>query len=96
LGVGLQNIKVISCTEIEVKVVSKNIFPVVLFFNKHSLCLFKVLIDIVCYDTKGKNFRFVLVYSLLSIHYNMRIRVITKINELNKILSFVFMYRSAA
>ena len=52
------------------------------------------MMDIICYDTLGKSYRFFLVYNLLSVVYNMRIRVITKINETSKLLSLISLYRS--
>ena len=84
----------ISGTEIEIIISSKNVFPLIYFLNKHSLCRFKNMMDIICYDTLGKSYRFFLVYNLLSVVYNMRIRVITKINETSKLLSLISLYRS--
>jgi NADH:ubiquinone oxidoreductase subunit C len=84
----------ISGTEIEIIISSKNVFPLIYFLNKHSLCRFKSMIDIICYDTLGKSYRFFLVYNLLSVAYNMRIRIITKINETGKLLSLISLYRS--
>lgn len=96
LVVGFNAIKIVSGIEIEVSVISKNIYPLIYFLNKHSICLFKMMVDIICYDTKGKYFRFFIVYNLLSIHYNFRIRLFTKINELDKLLSLVSLYKSVS
>jgi len=94
LGVGLSNIRVVSGLDIEISVVSKNVYPLIYFLNKHSLCSFKSVMDIACYDTIGKDFRFSLVYNLLSVSNNLRVRVITKVNESDKLLSLVSLYRS--
>jgi len=94
LGVGSKNIRVVSGTEIEVSVVSQNLYPLIFFLNKHSLCSFKSVMEIVCYDTIGKSYRFFLVYNLLSVRNNMRFRVLTKVNESDKLLSLVSLYRS--
>lgn len=80
--------------EIEISVNSKNVYPFILFLNKHSLCRFKNMMDVICYDTIGKSYRFGLVYNLLSVQNNLRIRVITKVNESSQLLSLVSLYRS--
>jgi NADH dehydrogenase (ubiquinone) Fe-S protein 3 len=86
---------VVSGFEVELSVVSKKIYPLVLFLNKHSLFLFKLMIDIICSDLPGKSHRFCLVYNLLSIKFNTRIRVISRIKEnVGQILSLVSLYRS--
>ena len=52
------------------------------------------MMDVICYDTIGKSYRFGLVYNLLSVQNNLRIRVITKVNESSQLLSLVSLYRS--
>jgi NADH:ubiquinone oxidoreductase subunit C len=94
-GGGVNRIKVVSGFEVELEIVSKKIYPLILFLNRHSLCLFKVMIDIVCYDVPGKSHRFSLVYNLLSTQFNSRLRVISKIQEnVGQVLSLVSLYRS--
>lgn len=94
-GCGVKNIQVVSGFEVELEVPSKNIYPLVFFFNKHSLCLFKTMVDIVCYDVPGKLYRFSLVYNLLSVKFNSRIRVLSRIQEtVSQVLSLISLYRS--
>jgi NADH:ubiquinone oxidoreductase subunit C len=94
-GSGVSSIKVVSGFEVELKVPSKKIYPLILFLNKHSLCMFKLMVDVVCYDIPGKAHRFSLVYNLLSVQFNMRVRVISKIQEnVGQVLSLVSIYRS--
>jgi len=94
-GGGINNITAVSGFEVELKVPSKKIYPLIYFLNKHSLCMFKLMVDIVCSDVPGKLNRFSLVYNLLSVQFNRRIRVISKIKENTcKILSLVSLYRS--
>ena len=96
-GSGISSIKVVSGFEVELKVSSKKIYPLVLFLNKHSLCMFKLMIDVVCSDVPGKSHRFTLVYNLLSVQFNTRVRVISKIQEnVGQILSLVSLYRSVS
>lgn len=96
-GSGVISIKVVSGFEIELKVPSKKIYPLVLFLNKHSLCMFKLIVDIVCSDMAGKFHRFSLVYNLLSVQFNTRLRVVSKIQEtVSQVLSLISIYRSAS
>jgi NADH:ubiquinone oxidoreductase subunit C len=93
--VGIKKASIISGFDIVIEVISKNIYPIILFLNKHTLCQFKSLLDIVCYDKLNKHYRFSLIYNLISIHYNLRFYVITKINELTNLFSVISLYRSA-
>jgi len=91
----VKNIQVVSGFEVELEVPSKNIYSLVFFLNKHSLCLFKTMVDIVCYDVPGKLYRFSLVYNLLSVKFNSRIRVLSRIQEtVSQVLSLISLYRS--
>jgi len=94
LGTGVQHAKVVSGFDLEIVVVSKNLYPVILFLHKHSLCQFKTMIDIACYDTPGKKNRFCLSYNLLSIKYNTRINVVSKVTEFSQVLSLISLYKS--
>jgi NADH:ubiquinone oxidoreductase subunit C len=73
--------------DLELKVNSNNIYPVLLFLQKHTVCQFDCLTDIICYDTLGKPLRFGIVYNLLSVTYNTRIRVISKFKNITALLS---------
>jgi NADH dehydrogenase (ubiquinone) Fe-S protein 3 len=95
MGVGVQKATVVSGFDIVIELIHKNIYPILLFLNNHTIWQFKNLTDIICYDVPKKFYRFSLVYNLISIHYNLRLRVLTKINELSKIFSVVGLYKSA-
>lgn len=95
MGVGIRKVCVVSGFDIVIEVVNKNIYPMLLFLNNHTLWQFKSLIDIVCYDIPKFFYRFSLIYNLISIHYNLRLRVITKINELSNVFSVAGLYKSA-
>lgn len=96
LGLGFYDVRIVSGFEIELFVVSKKVYPIIFFLNKHSLCVLKTMVDIICYDTLGKSFRFFLVYNLLSTQYNIRFRLITKINELVRLVSLVSLFKSSS
>jgi NADH dehydrogenase (ubiquinone) Fe-S protein 3 len=94
LGKGVNFIQIVSGLEIEIDVNFKNIYPLILFLKKHSFCQCKSIVDIVCSDSPNNKYRFNIVYNLLSINYNFRIRVISKINEFSSILSLVGLFKS--
>jgi len=78
------------------KSIASQVYPVVLFFKKNSMCQFKVLSDIVCYDHPGKVYRFSLIYNLLSIDLNYRLKLHTKVKEKQPVISTVVSIFSAA
>ena len=85
--------------ELEVCIHPAGIRPVIGFLKDHHLCRFDNLSDFTALDVPARygytgwlfcNFlfrqnRFELVWNLLSIHYNARIRVKTYTNELNPV-----------
>ncbi len=65
------------------------------FLRDFEGCLFKMLIDIFVIDYPGKSKRFVLIYSLLSLKYNIRLNVKTVLSEFDSIKSVVDVYKTA-
>jgi NADH:ubiquinone oxidoreductase subunit C len=86
LGKGIQATHVRN-HDLEIKVNSNNIYPVLYFLQKHTICQLDCLTDIICYDTPGKPLRFGIIYNLLSIRYNMRIRLVSKFKNIVALLS---------
>lgn len=64
-----------------IKTVVSKLYAVLNFLKCHTLTQFKLLVDIVCYDTPGQNFRFSLIYNLLSLDNNYRVFIKTKVFE---------------
>ena len=95
MAVGIKKATIISGFEIVIEVIAKNVYPIILFFKNHTICQFKTLIDIICYDIPKKNYRFSVIYNCISVQYNLRSRIITKINELTNIFSIISIYKSA-
>jgi NADH:ubiquinone oxidoreductase subunit C len=81
---------------IELKTVENEIYPLSLFLKKHTSCLYKVLVDIGTYDYPGKKFRFNVFYNLLSIAYNSRLFINTKLLESWPVLDSVIPLYSCA
>nr|YP_010577914.1 NADH dehydrogenase subunit 9 [Cryptomonas pyrenoidifera]UZP15134.1 NADH dehydrogenase subunit 9 [Cryptomonas pyrenoidifera] len=72
-----------------------NLRNVLFFLRDHEGCLFKTLIDILAIDYPERNERFSLVYCLLSIKYNVRIRIKIYLDELTSVPSITDIYKSA-
>ena len=68
---------------------------VLYFLRDHTSCQYKVLIDICGVDYPERNARFEVVYHLLSIKYNSRIRVKVAVDELTPVDSVTSIYNSA-
>lgn len=65
------------------------------FLKDHENCSFKLLIDLFVIDYPEREQRFILVYCLLSLKYNVRIYVKFNTNELTPIPSITSIYKSA-
>lgn len=81
---------------INIKTIPICFFFIILFLKKHSLCQYKILIDIIIVDFIGKKYRFNLHYNFLSIIYNMRLYLTIKLTELLPInVSIISMHKTA-
>lgn len=95
LGGGIYNIKVVQGFELVIETVAKNLYPLIHFLNKHTLTRLESLIDLICYDRPGDKYRFCLAYNLLSIKFNYRLRLVSKIDELSTVFSVMGLFKSA-
>jgi NADH/F420H2 dehydrogenase subunit C len=73
--------------EIVIYVNPKFLIQILLFLKNSSLYQYNTLVSITAVDYPKKKFRFEMVYELLSIRYNSRIKLKTCINELSSIES---------
>ncbi|KAI2504881.1 NADH dehydrogenase (ubiquinone) Fe-S protein 3 (mitochondrion) [Fragilaria crotonensis] len=62
-------------SEIILIVQTNDILEILLFFKNHFLCQFKILTSISGVDYPKSLYRFVVVYDLLSIRYNTRLKL---------------------
>jgi NADH:ubiquinone oxidoreductase subunit C len=58
-----------------------HIYPILFFLHYHSLCRFNILIDMVAYDFPGFKNRFLVIYSVLSKKYNLRLSVRASLSD---------------
>jgi NADH dehydrogenase (ubiquinone) Fe-S protein 3 len=73
--------------EIVIYINPKLLMQTLLFLKYSSLYQYNTLVSITAVDYPKKKYRFEMVYELLSIRYNSRIKLKTCINELNSIES---------
>jgi len=81
----VQLVQVTDCNELEICIHPAGIRPTIGFLKDHQLARFDNLSDFTAVDVPARQNRFELVWNLLAIHYNARIRVKTYTNELNPV-----------
>ncbi|XP_065065240.1 NADH dehydrogenase [ubiquinone] iron-sulfur protein 3, mitochondrial-like [Rhopilema esculentum] len=91
----VQGAQVVLGNELEILVSPDGILPILEFLRDHTNSQFKQLMDMTVVDIPSKPYRFEVVYNLLSLRYNTRIRVKTYTDELTPIDSAVPVFNSA-
>ena len=91
----VQQTQITNQNELELLIHPDGIIPVLTFLRDNQNSQYCQLIDITAIDVPAKPYRFELVYILLSIQYNARIRVRTYTDELTAIDSATQVYMSA-
>ena len=81
--------------ELTLNVDSSSISKVLFFLKYHTNLQYKVLVDMTAVDYPTRANRFDVVYHLLSVKYNTRIRIKTVVNELDSLESITSLYSSA-
>ncbi len=81
--------------ELMVKVRGEHIVKVVTFLRDDPLCLFKVLVDICGADFPERPKRFDVVYNLLSLVHNQRVRIKIQADEQTPVPSITGIHNSA-
>ena len=69
--------------------------PFFYFLKNHVNTQFKLLMDVTAVDYPSRFFRFEVVYNLLSIKHNARLRIKTCVDEITPISSITQVYSSA-
>ena len=81
--------------EMSVSIHPQYLLPFFTFLKNHTQTQYKVLIDVTAVDYPSREQRFEVVYNLLSLQYNARIRIKTCIDEITPVDSLVEIYPSA-
>ncbi|XP_054714017.1 NADH dehydrogenase [ubiquinone] iron-sulfur protein 3, mitochondrial-like [Uloborus diversus] len=91
----VQKVQLCHGDELEVMISPDGVLPVLTFLKDHHLAQFESLVDIAGVDVPTREYRFEIVYNLLSLRYNARIRVKTYTDELTPIDSATEVYKAA-
>lgn len=91
----VQKVQIVSRDELEILIAPEGIVPVLQFLKDHHNCQFASVSDIGALDVPTRENRFELVYNLLSLRYNARIRVKTYTDELTPVDSCCEVYKAA-
>lgn len=81
--------------EITIYVYPEYLIPFLFFLRDHMNAQYKVLVDITAVDFPSRSLRFEVVYNILSINYNARMRIKTCIDEITPASSSTPVYSSA-
>ncbi|GAV09013.1 hypothetical protein RvY_18619 [Ramazzottius varieornatus] len=91
----VQKVLVTGTDELEILIAPEGIVPVIQFLKCHHNCMFWSFIDLAAMDVPTREYRFELIYNLLSLQYNSRIRVKTYTDELTPLDSVVPVFPAA-
>ena len=84
-----------SRNELTLVVPSCSIYEVLLFLRDHTNCQFKIQTDLCVVDYPEREARFEVVYNLISVRYNTRIRVKTSVDEVTPLESVTSIFKAA-
>jgi len=91
----VQKVQLTAGDELEVLIAPEGVLPVLQFLKDHHQAQFENLVDIAGMDVPSRPHRFEIIYNLLSLRYNSRIRVKTYTDELTPIDSCNEIYKAA-
>jgi len=91
----VQKVQLTAGDELEILIAPEGVLPVLTFLKDHHNAQFASLADICGLDMPTREFRFEIVYNLLSLRYNSRIRVKTYTDELTPIDSICSVFAAA-
>nr|CAH7760529.1 unnamed protein product [Callosobruchus chinensis] len=91
----IQKVQVTAGDELELLIVPDGVLPVLQFLKDHHNCQFSNLVDIAGMDVPSRECRFEVIYNILSLRFNARIRVKTYTDELTPIESCDDIYKAA-
>lgn len=83
----VQKVQIVTGDELEVMVCRDGIYPTLKFLRNHHHTQYTSLADLTAVDVPSRKYRFEIVYNLLSLTFNSRIRVKTYTDELTPVSS---------
>lgn len=91
----VQKLQMTHTGELEILIAPEGVVPVMGFLKDNQAAQFTNLSDIAGVDFPSRKYRFEIVYNLLSVRYNSRVRVKTYTDELTPIDSIVCVHNAA-
>jgi len=91
----VQRVQLTAGDELEVLIAPEGVLPVLSFMKNHHNAQFTSLADICGVDVPTREYRFEVVYNLLSLRFNSRIRVKTYTDELTPLDSASSVFKGA-
>ncbi|KAM3959387.1 NADH:ubiquinone oxidoreductase core subunit S3 [Aphomia sociella] len=91
----VQKVQLTAGNELEVLIPPDGVIPVLQFLKDHQSAQFTNLVDIAGMDVPTRTNRFEIIYNLLSLRYNARIRVKTYTDELTPVDSACDIFKAA-
>jgi len=91
----VQKVQLTCGDELEVLIAPEGVLPVLQFLKDHHQAQFANLVDIAGMDVPSRPHRFEVIYNLLSVRYNSRIRVKTYTDELTPLDSCNEIFKAA-
>jgi NADH/F420H2 dehydrogenase subunit C len=81
--------------ELTVTVPYSRLYDAIRFLRDNTNCQFRTIIDLCVVDYPERTNRFEVVYNLLSVKYNIRLRVKTSVNEITPVDSITPIFKGA-
>jgi len=91
----VQKVQLACGNELELLISPEGIIPTLQFLKDHHNCQFTNLADLAGMDVPSRPYRFEIIYNLLSLRFNSRIRVKTYTDELTPIDSAMEIHKAA-
>ena len=91
----VQKVQLTAGDELEVLIAPDGVVPVLQFLKDHHQAQFTNLVDIAGMDVPSRKYRFEVIYNLLSLRFNSRIRVKTYTDELTPLDSCFEVHKAA-
>jgi len=91
----VQKVQITAGNELEVLIATEGVTPVLTFLKDHTNAQFTSLADLCGVDIPTRAYRFEVVYNLLSVRFNSRIRVKTYTDELTPVDSICDVHKAA-
>lgn len=91
----IQEARVSQIDELEVLIAPEGVIPVLSLLRDHTNAQFYQLIEMTCVDVPARSNRFEVVYMMLSLRYNSRIRIKTYTDEVTPLDTATTLFNSA-